>query len=268
MAAARATGAAGNGHRRRARFFGEGLPGLGDLAYPGTLVVVEGPDGSGRTTITDRLAVDLEARGHAVTVTGLKRSILVSPGIIGAKRTLLAERRTMTLYYAADFADQLENRIIPSLRAGYVVLCDRYVYTLMARGIVRGMDTGWLQSLFSIALVPDVVLYLRVPPEQLLERVLRKDGSLDYWESGVDLGLSLDIVESFIEYQRRLQAVFGKLGDEYGFIPVEAGGAVDGYYPRVRNAVLDVLDGRHAPATGTLPSPPVRSSLRRKAGRR
>lgn len=114
-------------------------------------------------------------------------------------------------------ADQLENRIIPALKAGFIVLADRYIYTLMARDIVRGADRDWIRSLYEIALVPDLVIYLRVSPAQLVERNFRKNATLDYWEAGMDLGLSQDIFDSFIRYQRLIQKEFSLMHQEYGF---------------------------------------------------
>jgi dTMP kinase len=124
---------------------------------------------------------------------------------------------TRSLFYATDFADQLENRIIPALKAGFIVLADRYIYTLMARDIVRGADRDWVRSLYGIALVPDLVIYLRVSPAQLVERNLHKNASLDYWEAGMDLGLSRDIFDSFMRYQKLIQKEFALMQREYGF---------------------------------------------------
>jgi dTMP kinase len=164
----------------------------------GKLIVVEGADGSGRSTQIARLVEWLEAAGHATLQVGLKRSNLVSEELDQAKRGNILSRTTMSLFYATDFADQLENRILPALRAGFMVLADRYIYTLMARDLVRGMDEVWLKNLYSIALVPDAVFYLNVSPENLVQRNFAKDFALDYWESGMDLGLSRDMFDSFL----------------------------------------------------------------------
>ena len=137
---------------------------------------------------------------------GLKRSTLVSEELDHAKAGNVLSRTTFSLFYATDFADQLENIILPGLRAGMMVLADRYIYTLMVRDLVRGMDMAWLKNLYGIALVPDVVFYLDVLPEELVERNFAKNQSLDFWESGMDLGLSRDMFDSFLKYQTLVAA--------------------------------------------------------------
>lgn len=199
------------------RFYGEGMPGVDPDELVGKLVVVEGADGSGRSTQMELLRDFLEHRGHATLNVGLRRSTLVSEELAEAKRGNVLGEITRSLFYATDFADQLENRIIPALKAGFIVLADRYIYTLMARDIVRGADPGWVRSLYGIALVPHLVIHLRVSPSQLVERNFRKNATLDYWESGMDLGLSRDIFDSFIRYQRLIQKQFSLMQQEYGF---------------------------------------------------
>lgn len=199
------------------RFYGEGMPGVNPDELVGKLVVVEGADGSGRSTQMELLRDFLEHRGHATLNVGLRRSTLVSEELAEAKRGNVLGEITRSLFYATDFADQLENRIIPALKAGFIVLADRYIYTLMARDIVRGADPSWVRSLYGIALVPHLVIYLRVSPSQLVERNFRKNATLDYWESGMDLGLSRDIFDSFIRYQRLVQKQFNLMQHEFGF---------------------------------------------------
>lgn len=202
------------------QFFGEGIPGIDPQELTGRLIVMEGADGSGRSTQIDILRDYLENRGHATVNVGLKRSTLVSEELQEAKQGNVLGEITRSLFYATDFADQLENRIIPALKAGFIVLADRYIYTLMAREIVRGADGDWVRSLYGIALVPDLVIYLKVSPAQLIERNLRKNATLDYWESGMDLGLSRDSFDSFIRYQRLIQKEFALMQDEYTFATV------------------------------------------------
>jgi dTMP kinase len=199
------------------RFYGEGLPGVDPGNLAGKLIVIEGADGSGRSTQIELLRNCLEGRGHATVNVGLRRSTLVSEELQAAKDGNVLGEITRSLFYATDFADQLENRIIPALRGGFIVLADRYIYTLMARDIVRGADPDWVRSLYGIALEPDLVIYLRVSPSQLVERNFRKNATLDYWESGMDLGLSRDIFDSFIRYQRLIQKEFNSMQDEFGF---------------------------------------------------
>jgi dTMP kinase len=199
------------------RFYGEGLPGVDPASLHGKLIVIEGSDGSGRSTQTELLTDWLERRGHAVAHVGLRRSELIGEELAAAKEGNILSPRTRSLFYATDFADQIENRIVPALRAGFVVLADRYIYTLMARDIVRGAELEWLRSVYSIAPVPDLVICLRVPPQQLLERFIYRGRNLDYWESGMDIGYSRDWFDSFIRYQTEIHRVFTQLQREYGF---------------------------------------------------
>ena len=125
-------------------------------------------------------------------------------------------------FYATDFFDQLVHEIVPALRAGLIVLADRYIYTLMARDIVRGADREWTRNLYSPALVPDAVFYFRVSARQLVGRNFQKNATLDYWESGMDLGLSRDMFDSFMKFQGMLQAEFRKMQTEFGFEVINA----------------------------------------------
>jgi dTMP kinase len=204
------------------KFFGQGLPGVDVEKLSGKLIVVEGADGSGRSTQIARLIQWLEASGHHTIQVGLKRSTLVSEELEAAQQGNILSRTTLSLFYATDFADQLENTILPALRAGSMVLADRYIYTLMARDLVRGVDEAWLRNLYGIALVPDAVFYLEVRPEQLVQRVFAKQQALDYWESGMDLGLSRDMFDSFLQYQSRMRETFRRLQRHYGFDIVNA----------------------------------------------
>lgn len=198
-----------------------------DEQVKGRLVVIEGPDASGRSTQIGMITTRLEAEGHAVLNTGLKRSELVSEGIMEAKRQLTLGRRTMSLFYAADFADQLENKIIPALRAGYIVLADRYIYTLMARAAVRKENRNWLHQLFGFAIVPDLVFYLDVDPDELVHRVFQKNTFLDYYESGADLGLSDDMYESFIVYQRMIAKEFQRMQRRYSLLIINGNRTIE-----------------------------------------
>src|SRR5205823_14088486 len=157
-------------------------PGVDPERLCGKLVVIEGADGSGRSTQIARLVQWLEGSGHATAQVGLKRSTLVSEELEQAKQGNILSCTTMSLFYATDFADQLENIILPALRAGFMVLADRYIYTLMARDIVRGMDEKWVKNVYGMALIPDAVFYLSVSPEELVQRNLAKSAALDYWE--------------------------------------------------------------------------------------
>lgn len=209
------------------RWYGKGIPYLENVNHKGKLIVIEGPDSSGRSTQISLLTTKLEADGHAVVNTGLKRSELVGEGILEAKRKAALGKKTLALFYAADFADQLEQKIIPALEAGYVVLADRYIYTLIARNTVRGIPRKWSHDLYGFALVPDLVYYLKVDPYTLVHRVFEKNSSLDYYESGSDMGLSDDMFESFILYQQKIAKEFQTMQKTYGLVPIEGNHAVE-----------------------------------------
>ena len=203
------------------RFYGHGIPKVELERLAGRLIVVEGADGSGRSTQIAMLVQWLEGSGHATTQVGLKRSSLVSEELEQAQKGNILSRTTLSLFYATDFGDQLENIILPALKSGFIVLADRYIYTLMARDMVRGVDEAWLKNLYGIALEPDAVFYLNVPPEELVQRSFAKNTALDYWESGMDLGLSRDMFDSFLKYQTAMQQTFRQLQMTYGFTIVD-----------------------------------------------
>ena len=199
------------------RFYGKGLPNVDISLLKGKLIVIEGADGSGRSTQIALLRNWLEHLGYATAEIGLKRSTLVGRELEEAKKGNTLSPLTFSLFYATDFADQLENIIIPALRADFIVLADRYIYTLMARDIVRGIDPQWVTEVYSIALAPDAVFYLKVSPRNLAERNFRKNGLLDYWESGMDIQRSGDMYDCFIRYQRQMQKVFHGMQKIYEF---------------------------------------------------
>ncbi len=151
----------------------------------------------------------------------MTRSPLAGEGIRRAKEGNNLGRVTQALFYATDFVDRLENEIVPALRAGFIVLTDRYIYSLMARAIVRGMDPRWIRSIYSVALKPDAVFYLRLGIDQLLPRVVFSRG-FDYWESGMDLYPGQDMFDSFCSYQAALLTEFDRLSAEFNFQMVDA----------------------------------------------
>jgi dTMP kinase len=227
---------------RPIRYYGYGISYLQDTKIKGRLIVIEGPDASGRSTQITMITSHLEANGHAVVNTGLKRSELISQGIQEAKRNLMLGRRTLSLFYAADFADQLENKIIPALRAGYIVLADRYIYTLMARDAVRGINRGWSHNLFGFAIKPDLVYYLEVDPNELVHRVFQKNSSLDYYESGADIGLSEDMLESFLRYQRLIAKEFQRMQKRYGIVPINGNRTVVEINSELQERIIKFID--------------------------
>jgi dTMP kinase len=223
------------------RTYGTGLPGMPREPFRGKLIVLEGADGSGRTTEVDLLREWLEVEGHPVVDTGLRRSTLLSEQIEEAKKGNTLSATTLALLYAADFADQLENKIIPSLSAGSTVLADRYIYTLMARAIVRGASRSWAEKLYGFALVPDLTIFLDAKTDILLHRAIAKYGSLDYWESGMDLCLSRDRFESFYRYQSLLRAEFGAMEKKYGFHRVDANRTPTAVHRETRDLVAPLF---------------------------
>ncbi len=226
------------------RFYGYGIPGVDLEQLAGKLIVVDGADGSGRAAQIARLVEWLEGTGHATVQVGLKRSTLVSEELEKAQEGNILSRTTLSLFYATDFADQVENIILPALKAGFVVLADRYIYTLMARDIVRGMDQAWLKNLYGIALEPDAVFYLNVPPEELVQRTFAKNAALDYWESGMDLGFSRDMFDSFMKYQTTIQNTFRGMQTTYGFTIVDGMRSADAINAELQKKTNAVLAGK------------------------
>lgn len=205
------------------KFYGSALPGIEVEPYAGKLIVIEGTDGVGRSTHVALLRTWLESAGYAVLDTGMTRSVLAGRGIKNARTGHTLGRLTMQLYYATDFADRLENQILPALRAGFVVLTDRYIYSAIARAVVRGADPEWIRRIYGIALVPDAVFYLRMSSaEALARRVLASGRGFDFWESGMDMGLANDYYDSFIAYQKLLLKEFARMSGEYGFHVIDA----------------------------------------------
>jgi dTMP kinase len=221
-------------------FYGKGLPGLLDAQLPGKLIVLEGPDGVGRSTQIALLREWLEASGYAVYSSGLKRSELASVGIEAAKQGHTLGNHAMALFYAADLADRLEREMIPALRAGFVVLTDRYLYSLIARYRVRDVNSDWVRSLMGFALVPDLILYLRSDVKHLMARVLGSRG-FDFWESGMDFLPSSDYYEGFAQYQREMLAAFDELGQEHGFVSVDADRPIRDVFVQLRDEIAKVV---------------------------
>jgi dTMP kinase len=223
------------------KFYGAGIPGVDLQGLKGKLIVVEGADGSGRSTQIAKLVNWLEDSGHATVQVGLHGSTLVSEELEQAKTGNVLSHRTMSLFYATDFADQLENVILPALRSGRMVLADRYIYTLMARDLVRGMDEKWVRTLYGIALEPDAVFYLNVSSEKLIERNFLKNRTLDYWESGIDLGLSQDWFESFLRFQKLMMEQYHKLQKIFSFTIVDANHSVEVVYNILRKEIENLI---------------------------
>ena len=205
------------------RFFGAGLPKADVTSLSGHLVVIEGADGVGRSTHIELLQGWLEGHGFAVATTGLTRSELTQKGIELAKEGHSFDRTTMSLFYATDLAD-------------------RYIFTTMARGAARGLDREWLDKLYGFALVPERTFFLRLDPDELIRRTLRRGGELDYWESGRDIGLAPDLYTSFRKYQALLLEEFDRLTARYGFTTLDASREIEEVQNELRRHLAAMLD--------------------------
>jgi dTMP kinase len=223
-------------------FFGHRPPGIEKDALPGRLIVIEATDAAGRSTHVGLLKEWLEDEGYAVMDTGLRRSDLAGPGIQQAKEGHILDPITLNLFYATDLWDRLERRILPGLRAGMVVIADRYVFSLLARAAVRGVSQKWLEDVYGFALVPDRVIYLDIDVEHLVPRVLATSG-FDYWESGQDFLRGHDMFQNFVTYQRLLLAEFRRLADRYGFAVVAARGSAADIFRALQEEVGQVVRG-------------------------
>ena len=223
------------------RYYGRGIPYLPIHEYPGRLIAFEGTDGVGRTTQIQLLREWLEVKGYGVVETGWTRSPLMEPTIELAKSSNTLNKLTFVLLYATDFADRLEKEVIPALKAGFVVLSDRYIFTALARAGVRGIDRRWLRSLYGFAISPHLVFYLKIDVETLIGRVLASRG-MDYWESGMDLKHGDDIYDSFRAYQNKLLREYGSMADEFHFRNIDARRPVDRIQDELRKQVLAFLE--------------------------
>jgi len=227
------------------KFYGAGFPyrDIGDL--PGKLIVLEGSDGVGRSTQTKLLRRWLEDEGFAVSDTGLRRSEMTQKGLEAARKGHTLSRITMSLFYATDFADRLENQIIPALQAGFIVLSDRYFYSIMARDIVRGADPDWAHKIYGFALKPDLILYLKADVSDLVSRLIHGRG-LNYWEAGMDIHPSNNLYDSFIDYQSELILLFERFSEEYGFVTIDAGRPVMDVFTDLQNQIRDLLEDQQS----------------------
>src|SRR6058998_477807 len=236
-----------NGNILAGRYYGRGIPYLPIEGYPGKLIAIEGTDGVGRSTQIQLLREWLEVRGYGVVETGWTRSPLMQPTIELAKASNTLNKLTFVLLYATDFADRLEKEIVPALKAGFVVLTDRYIFTALARAGVRGVDRQWLRNLHGFAIAPHLVFYLKVDVETLIRRVLQARG-MDYWESGMDLKHGDDIYDSFRAYQNKLLREYSSMADEFHFRVVDARRPIDRIQDELRKNVAAFLESSEKPA--------------------
>jgi len=225
------------GSRQPLQFYSESLPGVDYSELQGRLIVVEGPDAVGRSTQVTQLRQWLEQEGHAVLDTGMARGALAGKGIKQAKQGNTFGPVTMTLYYTTDFADRLENEIIPALRAGFVVLTDRYIFSIMARAIARGEDRKWIEQVTGFGLVPHAVYYLRAEVKDLVSRVVIGRGAFDYWESGMDIGFGNNMFDSFVRYQTRLIRALDGMARKYDFVTLDASESPDVIFRELQDRI-------------------------------
>ena len=209
---------------------------------PGKLIAVEGLDGSGKSTQIYLLNQWLKAKGYRVFFTEWNSSVLVREATRKGKKRQLLTPTTFSLIHATDFADRYERQMLPLLRAGYLVLCDRYMFTSFARDAVRGCDREWLRNLYGFARIPDITFFFRLPLEVALGRILEGRPQLKYFEAGMDLGLSADITESFRIFQGRVLEEYLGMAGEFGFTVMDATRSVHVQQKEVRATLQQKID--------------------------
>lgn len=212
--------------------------------YSGKLIAVEGLDGSGKSTQIHLVKRWLEAEGYRVFFTQWNSSTLVKRATSRGKTQHLLTPTTFSLIHATDFADRYERQILPLLRAGYIVLADRYIYTAFARDVVRGVDQDWVARLYSFAVHPDITFYFRVPLEISLNRILEGRPTLKYHEAGLDMGWSTDPYESFRIFQGKIQQVYEQLQEQFDFTVIDASGTIHDQQSEVRRIISERIDLR------------------------
>ncbi len=209
---------------------------------PGVLIAVEGLDGSGKSTQVRLLRRWLELEGRKVFFTEWNSSVLVKKATRKGKKRKLLTSTTFCLIHCTDFADRYEQQVHPLLRAGYIVLCDRYVYTAFARDTVRGCSRQWVRNLYNFAVKPDITFFFQVPLEVALGRILDSRPELKYHEAGLDLGLSDDPYESFKLFQERIYKAYLDMKDEFGFTVIDAKRSVEEQQAELRKIISERID--------------------------
>lgn len=210
--------------------------------YPGKLFVVEGIDGSGKTTQLALLAKWLTAEGHRVFVTEWNSSALVKAATKTGKKKNALTPMTFSLLHATDFADRLLYKIIPPLKAGMIVLADRYAYTAFARDVARGVHREWVRDLYSFAVKPDLAVYFRVTIDVSLDRLLARRVKLKFYEAGLDMGWSTNATESFRLFQSKVLEEYDRIVPEHGLSVVDATGSITDQQRVFRRLVSERLE--------------------------
>jgi dTMP kinase len=213
-----------------------------ELKFPGRLIAVEGLDGSGKSTQIYLLKRWLELQGLKVFFSEWNSSALVKSATSKGKKRELLTPSTFSLIHATDFADRYERQLVPLLRAGYLVLCDRYVFTAFARDTVRGCPPEWVRGIYSFAALPDLVFFFKASLEVSLQRILDGRPELKYFEAGMDLKLSSDPYESFRIFQGRLLERYLGMSAEFNFLLMDANQPVEAQQSIVRQLVSTNID--------------------------
>ena len=210
---------------------------------PGRLIVFEGLDGSGKSTQARLLVKWLGAQGYRVFSTEWNSSDMVSEVIRRGKKKNLLTPTTFSLLHATDFADRFERQIAPPLRAGYIVVCDRYAYTAFVRDAARGCDPDWVRNNYSFAPLPDKVLYFRVPVSVSFHRKILSRQRINYYEAGMDMGLADDVSDSYERFQTRLKREYDRIAPLDGFVTIQADRPVEEVLRQVRHEIRPLLVG-------------------------
>ena len=213
-----------------------------ELGFPGRLIAVEGLDGSGKSTQIYLLKRWLELEGLKVFFSEWNSSALVKSATSKGKKRELLTPTTFSLIHATDFADRYERQLVPLLRAGYIVLCDRYVFTAFARDVVRGCPPKWVRGIYNFALHPDVTFFFKSKLEVSLKRILDGRPQLKYFEAGMDLHLSSDPYESFRIFQGRILEQYLAMSTEFNFVVIDANERVECQQQIVRQIVQSRID--------------------------
>ena len=220
---------------------------------PGKLIIVEGIDGSGKSTQIDLLYKWLHTQGRSVYFSEWNSSALVKSTTKRAKKKKLFTPTTFSLLQCTDFADRWENRIYPMLKAGVIVLADRYAFTAFGRDVARGVDREWVRNLYSFAMQPDIALYFRVPLDIALQRITGARASLKYYEAGMDLSLSESRIDSFRIFQQRILNEYDNMVDEFNLTVIDGNLTVQAQQRLVREIVKQEIEGWEG-----LPTPEAR----------
>ncbi len=216
-------------------------------SYPGKLFVVEGCDGSGKSTQIYLLKKWLESKGYIVFFTEWNSSELIKESMKKAKKKNLLTPTTFSLMHASDFADRYEKLILPHLRAGYIVLCDRYIYTAFARDMARGCDPDWVRNVYEFAVKPTVAFYFQAPLEVSISRILSGRPQLKYHEAGMDMGWSNDPVESFKIFQGIIKKNYDDMIEKEDFVVVNATESIEKQQTVVKDIIEQHLKGYKTP---------------------